>query len=98
MSYETCGKQVSDDDRYCGLEKGHRGSCGGNRIVVIDYTSWRGVRSHRKIQPLSIYRGSNVWHKKEQWLLDAVDLEDPMAKVKSFAMSNIHAWTEVEVI
>lgn len=62
--------------------------------VLLDYTNYKGIRKWRRVEPLNIYRGKNEWHPKEQWLLDAVDLDDE-DRVKSFAMEKIHVWREV---
>ena len=63
--------------------------------VVIDYTNYKNIRRFRRVEPLLIYRAANDWHPKEQWLLDAIDLEDD-SRVKSFAMSGIHSWRDDE--
>jgi hypothetical protein len=44
--------------------------------VLIDYTNWRNVRAMRRIHPLEIRFGSSEWHKTEQWLLRAVDMDN----------------------
>ena len=44
--------------------------------VVIDYTNWRGRRRDRRIRPVRVWFGSSDWHKEDQWLLEAVDLEN----------------------
>lgn len=64
------------------------------QIVVIDYTNWRGVRSIRCIQPITLIFGQNKWHTPDQWLLSAIDLEDDNV-FKTFAMQNIHSWKPV---
>lgn len=61
--------------------------------VIIDYTNWKGERSIRTIIPIRIYWGSNEWHKEEQWLLEAHDLEKQA--LRNFAMKDIHSWTPV---
>lgn len=58
--------------------------------VTIDYTNWRGERSFRRIVPEGVYWGSNEWHPKEQWLLDARDLD--RRETRAFAMKGIHSW------
>jgi hypothetical protein len=58
--------------------------------VTIDYTNWRGERSLRRIVPEGIYWGSNEWHPKEQWLLDARDLDK--RETRAFAVKGIHSW------
>lgn len=63
-----------------------------DKIVVIDYTNWRGERRHRGIIPTGpIYWSTgNQWHKEPQWLLTAIDVEDD--GVKDFALRDIHQW------
>lgn len=58
--------------------------------VTIDYTNWHGERSKRRILPEGIFWGSNEWHPKEQWLLEARDLDKRETRV--FALKNIHSW------
>jgi hypothetical protein len=62
--------------------------------VVIDYTNWKGVRRLRKILPMTISFGHNQYHPEEQWLLEAMDLEDNYA-VKSFSLKDVHSWNAV---
>lgn len=61
-----------------------------SRIVVIDYTNWRGERRRREVCPLSWRYGSSVWHAEKQWLMRAIDMEDKGSK--EFAVKDIHAW------
>ena len=60
--------------------------------VTIDYTNWRGARRLYRILPFDIRFGSSEWHPEPQWLLSAID-EDDNAKMKEFALKDIHAWT-----
>ena len=60
-----------------------------DRTIVIEYTNWRGERTHRHIKPISIDFTSNKWHPEPQWIMDALDLDKN--EVRSFAMSGIHA-------
>lgn len=60
------------------------------KVVLIDYTNWRGERSIRRVWPLSIRFENNEWHPDTQWLLEAVDID--RATVRTFAMSSIHSW------
>lgn len=62
--------------------------------VIIDYTNYRGERAKRRILPLHMCYGENEWHKGEQWLLTAHDLDRDVERV--FAMSSIHSWSAVE--
>ncbi len=60
--------------------------------VTIDYTNWRGERSLRRVQPISIDFSSNKWHPIAQWLMVAIDLDDNNYPEKAFAMKDIHSW------
>ncbi len=61
-----------------------------NKKVTIDYTNYRGKRAERDIIPEKIWFGSTDWHKEEQWLLDAHDIEKDA--LRNFAMKDIHEW------
>jgi predicted DNA-binding transcriptional regulator YafY len=60
--------------------------------VIIDYTNWRGERSERRVNPVSLWYGKTEWHPEEQWLLAAFDMRDGEAYMKDFAMKDIHSW------
>ena len=45
------------------------------RIVIIDYTNWKGERRERRITPLSVQFENSEWHPETQWILEAVDEE-----------------------
>lgn len=64
------------------------------KLVRIDYTNWRGERSERLIQPLSIEFSSNEWHPDPQWLLFALDVAKQ--DTRTFAMAMIHDWIAAE--
>lgn len=59
-------------------------------VAVIDYTNWRGERSERRVIPISIKFGANEWHKDQQWMMLAHDVEK--GADRWFAMSGIHSW------
>ena len=61
-----------------------------NTVVTILYTNYRGKTGYRKIQPEKIWFGATDWHPKEQWLLDAYDLEKEASR--NFAMKDIKEW------
>ena len=42
--------------------------------VKILYTNWKGKTSYRNIIPKSIEFKSTEWHKEEQWILNAFDI------------------------
>ncbi len=58
--------------------------------VRIIYTNWEGVTAIRNILPIRIFFGSNEWHKENQWLLEALDLDKSASR--TFAMKDIKAW------
>lgn len=58
--------------------------------VRIVYTNYRGETDIRNIRPERIWFGSTEWHKEQQWLLDAVDLEK--SAKRTFAVKDIRAW------
>lgn len=61
-----------------------------NKSVTIFYTNYRGETGYRNIVPQKIWFGSTEWHKEEQWLLDAYDVEK--AAIRNFAMKDIGEW------
>lgn len=61
-----------------------------NKIVVINYTNWKGVTAFRRIIPIEIFFGSTEWHKEEQWLLKAYDVDKNAER--SFAVKDIKSW------
>ncbi len=60
------------------------------KVVIIDYTNYRGERSERRILPSSMAHTSNQWHREPQWLLTAMDLAK--GELRTFAMKDIHSW------
>lgn len=59
-------------------------------VVLIDYTNYRSERSERCVLPISWRFASSEWHKDEQWLMLALDLEKQANR--EFAMADIHSW------
>lgn len=60
------------------------------KVVIINYTNWKGVTGLRKIIPIEIFFGSTEWHKEEQWLLRAYDVDKDAER--SFAVKDIKSW------
>ena len=58
-----------------------------NRIAVINYTNYKGVRSERRIVPRIVWWGSTEYHPTEQWLLDAFDVDKGVER--TFALEDI---------
>jgi predicted DNA-binding transcriptional regulator YafY len=63
--------------------------------VKILYTNWKGVTKTRLIIPKEIFYGSNEWHKKEQWLMRAHDVEKDAER--TFAMKDIKEWNSLNL-
>ena len=64
--------------------------------IIIDYVSWTGVRSERRIIPKRIHFSESKWHGAAQWLLDAWDVDK--AVERSFAMKDIKSWRPAPAI
>lgn len=64
--------------------------------VLIDYTNWKGRRSWRSIRPIGIAYCANEYHPKAQWMIEALDLDEPNGKPikKFFPLANIHSWVQ----
>lgn len=60
-------------------------------VVKILYTNWKNNTRYRIIKPISIEFKSTEWHKEEQWILNAVDVEENA--IRNFAMKDIKEWT-----
>ncbi len=60
-------------------------------VVKILYTNWKNETRYRIIKPISIEFKSTEWHKEEQWILNAVDVEKNA--IRKFAIKDIKEWT-----
>ena len=58
--------------------------------VEIIYTNWKGETRLRKIIPVNIEFKSTDWHKDEQWILNALDVEKN--EMRGFAIKDIKSW------
>ena len=64
----------------------------GNKTVKILYTNWKGEVAWRTVLPRKIWFGSTEWHREEQWLLKALDIEkDPE---RDFTLKDIQRLVE----
>ncbi len=59
--------------------------------VKILYTNWKGITSYRNIIPKSIEFKSTEWHKEEQWILNAFDVDK--SADRGFAIKDIKEWS-----
>ena len=60
------------------------------KVVKILYTNWKGETKYRNIIPINIEFKSTEWHKEEQWILNAFDI-DKQAN-RGFAIKDIKEW------
>lgn len=60
------------------------------KSVKILYVNWEGEERVRTILPERIWYGKTEWHKEEQWLLHALDLEKN--EYRDFAMKDVKKW------
>jgi len=60
--------------------------------VEILYTNYKGETRMRKIIPLNIEYKSTEWHKEEQWILNALDIEK--GEKRGFAIADIKEWNK----
>jgi len=67
------------------------GSADRRRIVNIVYTNYRGETAQRRIIPQRVWFGATQWHREEQWLLDAFDLD--RESPRSFALCDIKSYS-----
>jgi hypothetical protein len=57
---------------------------------TFTYTNWRGRTARRRVRVLDIIWGATDWHTDPQWLLRAIDLDEPPGNAeRAFAMANI---------
>jgi predicted DNA-binding transcriptional regulator YafY len=61
-----------------------------NKIIKIVYTNYKGETGLRTIIPKEIIFNSNEYHKEEQWLLIAFDLDKNAER--TFALKDIKSW------
>ena len=61
-----------------------------NKQVKILYTNWKGVTAYRNIIPKNVEFKLTDWHKEEQWILNAFDV-DKQAN-RGFALKDIKEW------
>ena len=64
--------------------------------VRILYTNWQGFTSYRNIIPKSIEFKSTDWHKEEQWILNAFDVDKQADR--GFAIKDIKEWITDDMI
>lgn len=58
-----------------------------NKVISFRYKNWKGETSVRKVVPEHIWFGSTDFHKEEQWLLNAIDVDKQASR--DFAINDI---------
>ena len=58
-----------------------------NPPIVFEYTNWKNETTIRKVRPIRLWYGHTDWHKKDQWLLKAHDLDKDAER--DFAVKDI---------
>lgn len=61
-----------------------------NKVVQILYTNWKSETRLRKIIPIDIEFKATEWHKDEQWILNAIDVDKN--EKRGFALKDIKSW------
>jgi hypothetical protein len=62
------------------------------QTVWILYKNWRNQTVWRRVRPIRIWFGKTQHHPREQWFLDAIDLDKNTPR--SFAMIDIARTTD----
>jgi len=60
-----------------------------NKRLTFVYKNWRGETGKRTVVPISIRFGESKFHKGEQWIMRAFDVERKGDPVREFAMKDI---------
>lgn len=60
------------------------------KVVTIVYTNYNGNTGVRQVIPKEIFFGHNEWHKEDQWLMSAYDLQKEAER--TFALKDVKAW------
>jgi hypothetical protein len=61
--------------------------------VMIDFTTYSGYRTTRRIVPLTLEFRATA-HQRKQWIVTAVDLENSRRPELEVALKDIHKWYE----
>lgn len=81
-----CPDPRQSDNTHLPPQKSH------DHVVTIDYTNWQGERRLRRIRPIQLMYVSTPHHQKEQWVLQALDLDKDALRM--FSIKDIHRWEE----
>jgi len=58
--------------------------------LKVVYKNYRGEIGKRRVIPISVYFGSNEYHKEEQWLMKVFDLDKN--DYRDYALKDIMKW------
>ena len=65
-----------------------------DKVVVVDYTNYRGDRAWRLLSPHNFTFAKTQYHPRDQFLFAAFDLIK--GEERTFAMEGVHAWLSIE--
>lgn len=54
------------------------------------YVNWKGEEAVRTLVPEKLWYGHTEWHKEDQWLLHAFDVEKD--DYRDYAMKDVKKW------
>jgi predicted DNA-binding transcriptional regulator YafY len=55
--------------------------------LEFNYVNWEGLTSYRKVKVKRIYFGFTEYHKQDQWLMEALDLDKN--ELRTFSMEDM---------
>ena len=55
--------------------------------LKFEYVNWEGKKAIREVEPIEIWYGKTEWHKKDGWLLKAIDVKKQAER--DFALKDI---------
>ncbi len=61
-----------------------------SKAIPVRYKNWKGEVAVRNIIPLSVFYGSNDFHKDVQWLMKVWDMEKQ--DYRTYALKDILEW------
>ena len=66
--------------------------CINRKSLRFVYKNYKGIVSTRNVIPEGVYYGTTEWHKQNQWLMTAFDLDKKADR--TFAITDIISWVK----
>lgn len=60
---------------------------GAGSVIDFEYVNWKGEKGYRRALIKGFYYGNTEYHKENQWLLEAFDVDKKQDRV--FAMKDM---------